>query len=454
VPAQEVSVSVPRLLAIGFIFACTTAGWFALGTSLVVRSGEHDSRHVKEVELLWGGPHVQVAPSAHVERAGSITEIVSEPAADAAAAPRSVGAPASPSRKSSAPSGPATSRSRQVTRPSVEQVPAPLVSTRASADLTLQHRQRGLLWYDTYGVAFQGAYIFRNPDPAPRTMVVRFEFPKRCSTFDAVAFTVNGQPQSLGGDLAEGATARVEVPAGGEVRLEVGYRSRGLDTWTYAFAHEGVAQVRHAQLVMTTDFDAVDFPPGTMAPSEKTRTAAGWQLRWTFSNLVTAQRIGMDLPNRLNPGPLASRITFFAPVSLLFFLTVMVILGVTRGENLHPVNYFFLSAAFFAFHLLLAYLVDHVSVHVAFALASATSIFLVVSYLRVVAGMRAALLHAGAAQLVFLVLFSYAFFFEGYTGLTITLGAVATLFVLMQMTARIRWDEVFASRLPGREVAR
>jgi hypothetical protein len=427
-------VSVSRLLAIGFVFACTTAAWFALGMSLVVRSGEHDSRHVKEVELLWGGPHVQVAPSAHVERPGTVTEVVSD------------AAPASPS--------PGASPSRQITRASVDRIPAPLVSTRASADLALQHRQRGLLWYDTYGVAFQGAYVFRNPDPAPRAMVVRFEFPKRCSTFDAVTFTVNGQPQPLGGDITAGATARVEVAGGGEVRLEVGYRSRGLDTWTYAFAHEGVAHVRDAQLVMTTDFDAVDFPPGTMAPGEKTRTTAGWQLRWTFSNLVTAQRLGMDLPNRLNPGPLASRITFFAPVSLLFFLTVMVMLGVTRGENLHPVNYFFLSAAFFAFHLLLAYLVDHVSIHAAFAMASATSIVLVVSYLRVVAGMRTALLHAGAAQLVFLVLFSYAFFFEGYTGLTITIGAIVTLFVLMQMTARIRWDEVFASRLTGREVAR
>jgi hypothetical protein len=41
------------------------------------------------------------------------------------------------------------------------------------------------------------------------------------------------------------------------------------------------------------------------------------------------------------------------------------------------------------------------------------------------------------------VLFSYAFFFEGYTGLTLTLGAVATLFVLMQATARVHWSAVF-----------
>jgi hypothetical protein len=49
------------------------------------------------------------------------------------------------------------------------------------------------------------------------------------------------------------------------------------------------------------------------------------------------------------------------------------------------------------------------------------------------------------AQLVFLVLFSYAFFFEGYTGLTVTVGAVVTLFALMQATARVDWTAVFAT---------
>ena len=154
----------------------------------------------------------------------------------------------------------------------------------------------------------------------------------------------------------------------------------------------------------------------------------------------------MDPPDRLNPGPFAARVTFFAPVALLFFLTVMVILGVLRRQALHPVNYFFLAAAFFAFHLLLAYLVDHVNVHLAFAIASATSVFLVVSYLRLVAGMRFALVQAGLAQMVFLVLLSYAFFFEGYTGLTVTVGAVVTLFVLMQLTGGIDWAEVLERR--------
>ncbi len=159
----------------------------------------------------------------------------------------------------------------------------------------------------------------------------------------------------------------------------------------------------------------------------------------------------MELPRPINPGPLAARITFFAPVSLLFFFTVMVVLGALRGQSLHPVNYFFLAAAFFAFHLLLAYLVDHVNVHASFVIAAAASVFLVVSYLRLVGGWRVAVLEAGVAQVVFLVLFSYAFFFEGYTGLTVTVGAVITLFVLMQMTGRVKWDDVLLPRLPQRQ---
>jgi inner membrane protein involved in colicin E2 resistance len=152
----------------------------------------------------------------------------------------------------------------------------------------------------------------------------------------------------------------------------------------------------------------------------------------------------MQMPAKLQPGPLAGRISFFAPVSLLFFFFILFILTTLRGIELHPMSYFFLAAAFFSFHLLLAYLVDHISIHTAFVVCSLVSIFLVVSYLRLVVGMRFAAVEAAAAQLIYLVLFSYAFFFEGYTGLTITIGAILTLFVVMQATGRIHWSEKFA----------
>jgi hypothetical protein len=152
------------------------------------------------------------------------------------------------------------------------------------------------------------------------------------------------------------------------------------------------------------------------------------------------------MPEMLQPGPLASQVAMFAPISLFFFIVVLLTIGVVKRVELHPMHFFFLSAAFFAFHLLFAYLGDQVSIHAAFVISAVTSLALVISYLRVVFGARFAFFAAGTAQLVYLVLFSYAFFFKGLTGLAITIGAIATLFVLMQATAKIRWNEVFAAR--------
>jgi hypothetical protein len=57
--------------------------------------------------------------------------------------------------------------------------------------------------------------------------------------------------------------------------------------------------------------------------------------------------------------------------------------------------------------------------------------------------MRFAIIEAAGTQFVFLVLFSYAFFFQGFTGLSITIGAIITLFVVMQVTGRVNWEEKF-----------
>ena len=224
----------------------------------------------------------------------------------------------------------------------------------------------------------------------------------------------------------------------------MGYRSQGLNEWRYSFGTKDVAQVRDFKLKMKTNFQEIDFPENTLSPSEKRETGTGWDLDWTYKNLVSGYQIAMVMPEKLQPGPLAGRISFFAPVSLFFFFFIMLIITTMRGIELHPMNYFFLAAAFFSFHLLLAYLVDHVSIHLAFAISAAVSVFLVVSYLRLVVGLHFASREAAFAQVVYLVMFSYAFFLKGFTGLAITIGSVATLFVAMQVTGRIRWAERFS----------
>jgi hypothetical protein len=415
-------MTVPRLLAVAFIFVCTALAWCILGTSVVVRTGESDTRLAEEVKELWGGRHDQPAPDAWYERSRVVVEQVQQrnPAGETWMQP--------------------------VSRTIIDRIPVSIASSRLDVSLALDQRQKGLLWYDTYGVTFAGDYRLVNNDKEPHTVFVHFVFPSNEALYDAFVFRLNGRDVPPESDLSQGITAYADLPPGGDASLKIEYRSRGMDDWTYSFTHAGVAQVRDFVMNVKTDCDGIDFPAGTISPTRKTRDGRGWKMDWTFESLITGQRVGVDLPNRLNPGPLAARITFFAPVSLLFFITVVVVLGVLNGRSLHPMNYFFLSAAFFVFHLLLAYLVDHLNIHTAFLIASATSIALVVSYLRLVGGMSFAFLQAGVAQLVFLVLFSYAFFFEGYTGLTVTVGSVITLFVMMQATARVDWSQVFAKR--------
>jgi len=409
-------MTVHRLFAIAFIILGTGIGWFILGGSVAIRTGASDQALAREVEQIWGGTHRQVAPSAWYER----TRVVTEPAA------------------------PGKPDAGTVAKTVTDRIPVPIVSGRVQAALELEPRRKGLLWYATYKVAFSGRYVVRNTSTTEEAVFVRYDFPSRDALYDNFVLRLNGVEMEMG-EPERGLTSRLTIPAGEEVPLEVSYKSRGLGAWTYAFARDGVAQVHDFEIKVTTDCDGVDFPAGGLSPNDKVREKEGWLLTWKFDNLVTGRPVGVELPNRLNPGPVAARIIFFAPVSLLFFITVLVVLGILSGESLHPMHYFFLSAGFFAFHLLLAYLVDHLDIHVSFLISAAVSVFLVVTYLIKVAGMTFAVQRAGVAQLVFLVLFSYAFFFEGYSGLTVTVGSVLTLFVLMQATAKVNWTEVFAS---------
>ncbi len=407
-----------RLFAIGFIFICTTIGWMILGANVTSRSGEADGSLRAEVERLWGGEHVQRAPQAIL-----LTHDVEREVHD---------------RDDK---GLILKTRKVIVR---EAMPQPTALSLAKSDvraaLNLEHRRKGLLWFPTYAVGFEGNYRFVNETHEKGDVDVVFPFPSSQGIYDSFVFKVDGKEAPAVTDLSRGASLRLVMEPGQTVNVDVGYRSRGIGTWSYLFG-EGVSQVKDFSLALATNVDDIDYPSGSMSPS----TRSGQTLSWKFASLVTGQRIAVELPSRLNPGPVAARISFFAPVSLLFFFTVMVIVGVVKQRNLHPMNYFFLAAGFFAFHLLLAYLVDVMDIFAAFGVASVASVALVVSYLRIVMGQRAAWLQAGAAQLIFLVLFSCAFFVEGKSGLSVAVGATLTLFVLMQLTAKVKWSEVFGS---------
>jgi hypothetical protein len=314
-------------------------------------------------------------------------------------------------------------------------------------DLHLDQRLKGLVWYSLYDVGFQGAWTYAHALPSAGDLKVRFRFPDPRGVYDGFRFVVDDVPQDL--RPKDGAVeATVPVRPGQKVRLAVQYKSRGMDEWRYV-PEPGVASLKDFRLTLRTDFADIDFPAGSLSPSTRARAGAGYSLAWAFEHVVTGHAIGIATPRRIQPGELAAALSFSAPISLFFFFLLVLVLARLRGLDLHPVNYVFLAAAFFSFHLLFAYTVDHLSIAPAFAASSAVSVLLVVSYLRLVISARFAFVEAAAAQLVYMVGFSLAHFWEGFTGLTVTVLSIVTLFLLMQLTGRIRWGALASAPPPA-----
>jgi inner membrane protein involved in colicin E2 resistance len=404
-----------QIVALAFIFVCTTIAWMILGATIFSRTYGSNQQLQGHVASTWGTAQEQTPPTA--------TYTITEPTTSTAVE-----------------NGRVVVHNDHVQR----QVPLSLEASRIHVSFHLDPRQKGLLWYSTYAVEFAGNYTFRNPSSQSETVDIRLKFPAEKALYDNLQMKVNDQAIPLA-IKDQGTVGQVTVPAGSTANLHVAYSSQGLDSWKYQLG-DNVAQARDFSLVMQTNFRDIDFADDTLSPTSKVPVPGGWQLTWQYSNLVSGFQIGMTMPEKLQPGLLAGEISYAAPVSLFFFFFLMFLITTMRNIDLHPLNYFFLATAFFAFHLLLAYLVDHISIHASMVIASVVSVGLVVSYLRLVVGIRFAALEAGIAQLIYLVLFSYAFFWKGFTGLAITVIAIITLFVVMQATGRIRWSERFATR--------
>lgn len=412
------------LLILVVIFSVTSFAWLVLGGVVLSRTESQESALYGSVGDLWGRELTQQAPTA-VWRGLRPVERTRAARDEHGRVLKSDG----------------ETVMETVTEYEEVLVPQRLTSTDLAVDLHLDQRRKGLLWFPLYDVSFEGTWTVVPDSELDGTLELVLEFPNADGMYDDFRFLVDGV-EMADDHPPENGVVRVPAGSGEPVTFTIGYRSRGMGTWTYR-PGDGVVQLTDFALSMTTDVASIDFPVYGMSPTTRERTDDGWKLDWTFSRLVTGNTMGMVMPEPVQPGPLAASMTFSAPISLGLFMVWIYVLGLVKKVELHPMNHLFLAATFFSFHLLFSYSSDHLPVEAAFALSSAVSLFLTVSYLRLVAGPRFALVEAGLAQLVYLVGFSLAHFWDGFTGLTLTVLGILTLFALGQLTGRIRWDEVF-----------
>lgn len=388
-------MTIKRLLAICLIVGCTSAAWFFLGGTLKYRSDQTDDRLGSEVVRNWGPLLTQEHPSLFYV----------------------------------APTG---ANARREIQPE---------NSNIAVTLTYEPKQKGLLWYRTYKAEFTGKYLVKNPTPIPQTIYAAFKFPAADARYDAFSLRFGDKltdKSPVNGEIRES----LLLAPGAEVPLTVAYRATGLNQWVYAL--KSAKRLKNLHLAMTTNFTEINIPPFAESPTSRTVVGEGRKLQWDYTDVIGANAIAMDMPAVTNPGYVAGRMTFFSPVSLLFFFAVLVIVGIRERTDLHPMNYFFLAAGCFAFQLLFAYLVDLVPLMLSFFISAAVSLVLVTGYLwRATTAKFAAI--SAVAQFAYMVLFSYSFFFDGLTGITIAIGAIITLALLMAFTARVKWDAALTS---------
>jgi len=389
-------MSVRRIIAIGCIFVVACAGWGILGTTTSMRSTEFGWRLGAKVEKLWGTPLVQEAPSLAVEIPGS-------------------------------------ERVRWV-MPTKNDI---------KVELKTDYRKKGLIWYPTYTCAFDGTYTITNTEEVAQKARIHFDFPAKGGTYDEFDMSVDDEELLYPINTTEGVGEIIELAPEQSTDFRVTYKTRGIREWRYK-TDPNAGRVQGLNLVVATNFRNVDYPDGCLSPMSAEEARGGMTLTWQASDLITKEDIGVMIPERLNPGPLTSRITFFAPVCLVFFFVLVGAINILFWVNIHPMHYLFVAAGFFAFHLLLVYMAGIVNIHVAFLISAVVSVVLVTSYLSAALRGEFPWKVAAAGQLFFLVLFSYSFFLKGITGLTVAIGSVVTLAVLMKVTAGVDWEDVFS----------
>ncbi|RYF19364.1 MAG: hypothetical protein EOO77_10325 [Oxalobacteraceae bacterium] len=315
-------MKISHLLASLGIVACTAVAWFVLASAMNSRTQESSRTMSAEVAGVWNPALEQKHPDAWYETPNA-------PGGKAALLP---------------------------------------ASSDVGVDLKFVPKQRGLFRHRTYDVAFKARYVFTNPTRIPQTIYVSFPLPAGAGKLEGFDFRL-GEGGDHGRTAPAGSgtvTRAVLVPASGSITLDTAYQTRGTGSWTYGFPDK--RRIAGFVLRMRTDFTEINFPVGTGSPKDGDRKTdgKGWDLVWNYPDELAVPSIGMDMPNLLNAGPVATRIAFFAPVSLLFFVTVLLLVGGLKGVQLHPMHVFFVSAGFFAFHLLFAYLVDLVPLHLSF----------------------------------------------------------------------------------------
>src|SRR5262249_22420882 len=164
-----------RVLAVAFIFVCTSIGWAILSATVYSRTERQDSTLRSMVASAWGSSQEVSPPSArfkHIETTKKKTRIGDKLVEEEIQ--------------------------------NEDYTPLVLEASRVDVALDLEHRQKGLMWYATYKVDFTGNYELRNPSGLQESVEFTVKLPAANAIYDGLQISVDGKPLEVSnqGDCA------------------------------------------------------------------------------------------------------------------------------------------------------------------------------------------------------------------------------------------------------------
>ena len=181
------SIVTSRIIALIFIFVCTAAAWAILGSTIFSRTYNADPALKEKVQSSWVSPQKQLPPEASYVHPVSNKTITIENGKEI----------------------------QKITKTDVRES-LPLDSSAIDVSLDLEHRQKGLLWYNTYKSVFSGTYVFRNDSADPVAARLVWRFPAEKAIYDDLVLSVDGRPAKFQ-SYKSAVEGFADLPAGGTV---------------------------------------------------------------------------------------------------------------------------------------------------------------------------------------------------------------------------------------------
>ena len=315
--------------------------------------------------------------------------------------------------------------------------PMPFDSQHVRVDAAMNYRKRGLRYFSGFDFAFHADYSYANRSTHDEDVAFIFpiEFNKSQVLLSDVGLMVNGQPAQV--ELKENGSCLMwtgRVPGGESVAFTLGYKARGLNSFTYRLDPSLPARDVTLHLSVTGG-DNFDFPEGTLSAQKMTRTDDALAFDWRFSALESGVALGLVLPSEKSYDTIISTMAHraWAPFLSFFALWVFLSLGGRRRLTFYEAG--LLSSTYAFFFVLVAYLSAFMHFYVAWPLSLLALGAAAVTYLkRIFPEAKTSLLILGWVWSM--VVPTLAVVIPGYTGLIYTLELLAALLAALHLSLK------------------